>query len=634
MKTTHFFIYLFIALLLINQKSLAWIYPEHRDITLLAIQKLPAGKRIILDELWKAARKGYENRLTDFVIDTTSGEEIIRLDFASWPAISGDHSCSAADLLEAVLREDWIIGVANVAAQLKDDLAKFKGDKQSQRINALRNSDLMLQRIDLNYATRAGSNNVHFLLALSDLSITLKEYLYKCCKEGAATNAISTFARYHYSAICKMHMLHSKILSESERSDLILSALADEAFALHFLEDIFASGHVAGTWGDASQRKGTHDYYNEKGLKTNTWEGESIILMGDAYMRKEDADKASAMIKLSLEQFLDSAIGNQLFNSSEEERDVSKEASFNVCITDTLPSNKFTPLYFSQLEKIFIKTPVPGLTGGLGELPRFRAEIGLFTGLGGSLNSTFLSRGFGVNQKYFGFISGVQVLMKFGVGLDGVLNESGDGLIFGALGEGQDGSASSGIANIAGSQAYGTLLSSIPARSFFLVMLRVPFYLIPGDLLVAGPILMILSPNTLTKMAVASANGGVIPWQAGISTSFGRFQFILGREVGVYFYGTSDTMDIFFQTETNSSGEIGTVIAAYRSTRIEFGILEYRPFRSFSFNQSSKIFLQLYGGVDIPHRVEVVAPEGSVMPKTGPIWYIGIRSAFDWRYYF
>ena len=27
--------------------------------------------------------------------------------------------------------------------------------------------------------------------------------------------------------------------------------------------------HVAGTWGDASQRKGTHDYYNEAGLGTS-----------------------------------------------------------------------------------------------------------------------------------------------------------------------------------------------------------------------------------------------------------------------------------------------------------------------------------------------------------------------------
>jgi hypothetical protein len=38
-------------------------------------------------------------------------------------------------------------------------------------------------------------------------------------------------------------------------------------------------------------------------------------------------------------------------------------------------------------------------------------------------------------------------------------------------------------------------------------------------------------------MAVVAANGGLIPWQAGIATPVGRFQFILGREVVATFYG-------------------------------------------------------------------------------------------------
>ena len=60
---------------------------------------------------------------------------------------------------------------------------------------------------------------------------------------------------------------------------------ADEAYAIHFLQDMFAAGHVAGTWGDASQRKGTHDYYNERGLKVSTWDGDIAVLTGDAWMR-------------------------------------------------------------------------------------------------------------------------------------------------------------------------------------------------------------------------------------------------------------------------------------------------------------------------------------------------------------
>jgi len=41
----------------------AWIYPEHREITLLAIEKLSADYRISLDELWPQARVDYELRL-------------------------------------------------------------------------------------------------------------------------------------------------------------------------------------------------------------------------------------------------------------------------------------------------------------------------------------------------------------------------------------------------------------------------------------------------------------------------------------------------------------------------------------------------------------------------------------------
>jgi hypothetical protein len=87
--------------------------------------------------------------------------------------------------------------------------------------------------------------------------------------------------------------------------------LFDEAFALHFLEDTYAAGHVAGAWGDVSQRKGTHDFYNQNGLEVFTWKGRdrTIVLMGDAHMRPQDADLAARAVRTSLEQVLDAATG-------------------------------------------------------------------------------------------------------------------------------------------------------------------------------------------------------------------------------------------------------------------------------------------------------------------------------------
>ena len=44
----------------------AWVYPEHRDITLLAIQKLDSAHRAVLDQLWarqeKDLNRGFLNR--------------------------------------------------------------------------------------------------------------------------------------------------------------------------------------------------------------------------------------------------------------------------------------------------------------------------------------------------------------------------------------------------------------------------------------------------------------------------------------------------------------------------------------------------------------------------------------------
>jgi len=222
-------------------KTFAWIYPEHRDITLLGVQKLDSKMRLKLDSLWLDARIGFESRLTFPIIDTLQTLNPPQLDFAAWPAIAGDHSCSSDDMLHNILYTDWILEVAAVAAQLKIDLANSKN--RHKRVNALRDSDIKLQRADPRYATRAGSNNVHFLLALPTADTEVKEYLIACLKEGAELNALGAYAWFHISALQKAAKYFNEPVSGKTRSDLIRSAFADEAFALHFLEDAFASGY-------------------------------------------------------------------------------------------------------------------------------------------------------------------------------------------------------------------------------------------------------------------------------------------------------------------------------------------------------------------------------------------------------
>jgi len=618
-----FLIFLFLGK--INQ-SLAWVYPEHRDITLLAIRNLSPDHRTQLNRMWTITRQGYENRLTETVIDTLLGTKPSQLDYASWSAIAGDHSCSPENLLYNVLQAQWILEVAGIAAQLKLDIAR--SDSKSQHINALRNSDISLQRADDDYATRAGSNNVHFLLARPALNTTLAAYLTACFKEGTELNALGMYAWYHSGALLKAARYAKEKTGSGERADLLMAAMADEAFALHFLEDVYASGHIAGTWGNTSQRKGTHDYYNEHGLEVVSWEGNRSIQMGDAYMGDADAALAAVAVRMSLEQLLEAASGNIILKTDGSLAIAFNRAdSFNVCNSKLMMHREYDlPL----LTAILIKTPVPALATGLGELPRFRAEVGKFWGISAAFNGSVLFGGFGKDQTQVGTQGGLEGNIRFGLGLDGVLNQSGDGLVFLQLGWRQDAASSNKFVNTDAAISTNSITSAIPGRAGYNIRVRVPFYLLPGDLLLAGPILLFTSKKTLQEMAVTAANGGLIPWQSGIATGIGRFQVVLGREVGVSFYGRNSTRDAIIIPRNNGS----SYLLQYQSTKLDFPILEYRPLRNFSQNQSASLMLQVNGGVDIPHHAKVLLPEGDVVPGLKKTWYLGVRILFNWRHYY
>ena len=182
---------------------------------------------------------------------------------------------------------------------------------RAARTNALRTADLRLQRTDPEYATRAGANNAHFLLPRPKTDVTLDDYAALVLRPGSDISAIGVYSSFHLSALQKASRLAHESLAPAERAALARAVLADEAFALHFLEDVYSAGHIAGTWGTLSQRQGTHDYYNDNGLEVFTWAGgaHSLVLMGDAHMRPEDAEVGARAVRRSLEQVLDVATG-------------------------------------------------------------------------------------------------------------------------------------------------------------------------------------------------------------------------------------------------------------------------------------------------------------------------------------
>src|SRR5262250_1317182 len=315
--------------------ALAWLYPEHRDITVLAVQRLEPAARALLEQLWSEARVGHEARLCAQLVDTAPGNPAC-IDFAAWPAIAGDHSCSARDLLSTVLDASWILDVARISARLKRQLAT--ATRRDQRINAMRSADIELQRADLNYATRAGSNNVHFLLARPDVGMEPAAYAHLVLDSGAELNAMGTYVWYHLRALARAARIARGDLTPAARAQVALAMLADEAFALHFLEDSFAAGHMAGTWGKAPVRKGTHDYYNQHGLEMVTWNGHRFVGQGDAYMRPQDAERAATAVRDSLAQLIGTLDGKVDMEVAADGVAETEPEAFDVCQQSHFPA--------------------------------------------------------------------------------------------------------------------------------------------------------------------------------------------------------------------------------------------------------------------------------------------------------
>jgi len=97
---------------------------------------------------------------------------------------------------------------------------------------------------------------------------------------------------------------------------------------------------------------------------------------------REDAPRAAGVVRASLEQVLDAAAGQDSSTIIDaEELILAAPDTFNVCKLNYMPHRSADRKYGKLLAEILAETPAPGLAEGLGELPRFRAEIGPFIGI-------------------------------------------------------------------------------------------------------------------------------------------------------------------------------------------------------------------------------------------------------------
>jgi len=606
----------------------AWIFPEHRDIAVEAIGRLAPADRDVLESIWVEALPGYAAKLCQRLSAGDQGLAPDCIDFAALPALSGDHSCSSADVLDHVLPGDWILGVARVSAETKAALAR--ATTRAGRLNAIASMNLKLQVVDPEYATRAGNNNAHFLLPRT--GDDLGQYLVACFAEGATLNALGLYGLYHITALGLAQRIAAGDVPAAERPAAAREVLALEGFALHWLEDIYSSGHDVGTWGDVAWRKGTHDYYSEFGLDTVDWKGRSIVAFGDANMAPADLERASFAAAVSLTQ-LASALrpGDELGRlAGAWGRGPAFVRAFDSCNEKGQPSARGPseiPRYFA--DQIY-RMPKPARGPGEVHVPRFRDELGPFVSVFGTIGAGV---GFGSTAGTSGtgsLAAGVRV----GYGADSLTGSIGTGIGFLEVGFAAQSAQKDSCGTDPGCAALGpaAFFPRIPARSGLDLGLRLPFWVLPGDMLILGPVLALASPRTLAKVGVEAASGGLLPYERRFLTSAGVFQVVVGREVRAVLFGFSSNPPLaVLPSGAAPDGTTQYAVLEFKEVQLQFPVLEWTPFRTFATQLTFATQVQLGFSVGLT-STHVLFPAGASV-STGTPWQIWVRGVFDGRYF-
>jgi len=611
--------------------ALAWTYAEHRAITARGIEVLDPPHRQALDALWANAREGNASRLCADLAAGEQGAKPSCIDLAAWPAIAGDHSCSPKELLQTVLTSDWILEIVAITERAGRRIAGAKNE--SQRRNALTSLDIGLERADREYSTRAGANTAHFLLPRS--TDDPKKYAAEVIRMGAEPNAIAVYLLHHVAALRRAAGLAQGEVSAEARTAAAREVLAIEAFGIHFLEDAFAAGHIAGSWGKTAERKGTHDYYNEHGLDTEDWNHESMLLLGDAHLRQSDLERAGEAVRRSLSQVLDALKAGSPAERGLSDATIPPDAlagTFDTCKVTAMPDMRVSQSFAPYVGTVVLATPIPFRGEGYAALPRFRAEIGPFVGIASGVSGSGAGGGFTEGSEG-GTQSSLDVGVRLGVGLDALLGDAGDGLMYLQVGIVNQAKASGSCQpDCPMDPVLQQFVPGVPARSGLQFRLRLPYWLLPGDLILAAPVLAFTSPRTLEKMGITAADGGLIPWQAKIATPIGPIQFVIGREVSATLFGY-DTKDAYLATFDTPEGRRFEPVAV-KSIQWEFPVDEYHPFREYGTRYAFAAIVQIGAGFDRPLEVENVLRPEQPSPPLKTRYFGFIRLFFDGRRYF
>jgi hypothetical protein len=416
---------------------------------------------------------------------------------------------------------------------------------------------------------------------------------------------------------------------EAARPDLARRALLAEGTALHFLQDSLASGHYAATWGDAAWQKGTHDLYCVQGLTSKTWAGDLYASHGDAHMTERDQAVSGAVIARSLAQLAGAAGGTVAVSTApltQPERDLEE---LNFCGVQTLPAMPTDPAARSAALVTLRDSPIP--SGDQDDIhpPRARADIGWFGGVVAGIGAGPAWGGFDTSAGWR-FRTELEVGARFGYGLQGVLTTNMDGQLWAQASFVVDpAQLDASCPGCPGGVRNNQALPRVPGRSALKLVFRMPYYVVPFDLIVLGPALLLASPATAQDVVFRATSGGLWTLQRPIETAIGTFQFMAGRELGFTLWGIGDPNQ-FVATPASGSA----LLVDFRQLELDFPVFEYAPPRAFSTTLALAAQVQLGFSVQLAPTAWLPQDGNAPYDGLGASWFIYLRLRLDARKYF
>ena len=258
------------AMLASTGQARAWYFPEHMTISHDAIVLLPPEIRDVLKDAVSRARGDglplcaridlpIEEVAQKRPLDTPmihSELDAGCVPYSALPALAGDHASSATELWY-VLTSRKGIEITTAAAY---EWGRFRAalerlpNASLERMSFVHSLDVAFYFIDPGYELRAQATQAHF----ADGGRGIDEVVRIAGATGSTDSSLGQFLAHHLRSL------------QLAASGAVTLALLEHGFAMHFLQDAFAAGHLVmteETWkrGNPSARR-RHDFFNAKGL--------------------------------------------------------------------------------------------------------------------------------------------------------------------------------------------------------------------------------------------------------------------------------------------------------------------------------------------------------------------------------